>query len=164
MDLVMPGVGLIFWMSLTFIIVLVLLKKFAWGPIMSSIKEREQKISNSLAMAKKTQEDMKRLQADNEKLMQQAREERDLILREANKLKDSIIGEAKSKAQVEADRIVETARINIENEKAAAIAELRNQMASLTIEVAEKVLTAELSDKAKQTSFAEKQLETMNFN
>jgi len=164
MDLVMPGVGLIFWMTLTFIFLLLILKKFAWGPIMSSIKEREQKISTSLAMAKQTQEDMKRLQADNEKLLHQAREERDVILREANKLKDSIIGEAKNKAQSEADRIVESARVNIESEKAAAIAELRNQVASLTIEVAEKVLTAELADKAKQTSFAEKQLETMNFN
>jgi len=164
MDLVMPGVGLIFWMTLTFVFLLLILKKFAWKPIMSSIKEREQKISTSLAMAKQTQEDMKRLQADNEKLLHQAREERDVILREANKLKDSIIGEAKDKAQSEADRIVESARVNIESEKAAAIAELRNQVASLTIEVAEKVLTAELADKAKQTSFAEKQLETMNFN
>jgi F-type H+-transporting ATPase subunit b len=164
MDLVMPGVGLIFWMTLTFVLLLLILKKFAWGPIMSSIKEREQKISTSLAMAKQTQEDMKRLQADNEKLLHQAREERDVILREANKLKDSIIGEAKDKAQSEADRIVESARVNIESEKAAAIAELKNQVASLTIEVAEKVLSAELTDKAKQTSFAEKQLETMNFN
>jgi F-type H+-transporting ATPase subunit b len=164
MDLVMPGVGLIFWMTLTFVFLLLILKKFAWKPIMSSIKEREQKISTSLAMAKQTQEDMKRLQADNEKLLHQAREERDVILREANKLKDSIIGEAKNKAQSEADRIVESARVNIESEKAAAIAELKNQVASLTIEVAEKVLSAELTDKAKQTSFAEKQLETMNFN
>ena len=164
MDLVMPGIGLIFWMSLTFLIVLLLLKKFAWKPILSSIKEREQNISTSLAMAKQTQEEMKRLQADNEKLLHQAREERDAILRDANKLKDTIISEAKGKAQTEADRIVESARVNIESEKAAAIAELRNQVAALTIEVAEKVLTAELTDKAKQTSFAEKQLETMNFN
>jgi len=164
MDLVMPGVGLIFWMTLTFVFLLLILKKFAWKPIMSSIKEREQKISTSLAMAKQTQEEMKRLQADNEKLLHQAREDRDVILREAKKLKDTIISEAKGKAQSEADRIVESARVNIESEKAAAIAELRNQVASLTIEVAEKVLTAELADKAKQTSFAEKQLETMNFN
>ena len=164
MDLVMPGVGLIFWMTLTFIFLLLILKEFAWGPILSSIKEREQSISTSLAMAKQTQEEMKRLQADNEKLLHQAREERDAILRDANKLKDTIISEAKGKAQTEADRIVESARVNIESEKAAAITELKNQVANLTIEVAEKVLTAELADKAKQTSFAEKQLETMNFN
>ena len=164
MDLVLPGIGLIFWMSVTFIIVLFILKKYAWGPILTSLKERENEISSSLELAKQTQEDMKRLQADNEKLLKQAREERDVILREANKLKDSIIGEAKDKAQSEADRIVESARVNIESEKVAAIAELKNQVASLTIEVAEKVLDAELADKAKQTSFAEKQLETMNFN
>ncbi len=164
MDLVMPGIGLIFWMSLTFIFLLLILKKFAWGPIMSSIKEREHSISTSLAKAKQTQEEMKRLQADNEKLLKQAREEHDVILRDANKLKETIINDAKGKAQSEADRIVESARVNIESEKAAAIIELKNQVASLTIEIAEKVLGAELDDKAKQTSFAEKQLETMNFN
>jgi F-type H+-transporting ATPase subunit b len=164
MDLVMPGIGLVFWMTLTFVLLLIILKKFAWKPILDSIKEREQKISNSLAMAKQTQEEMKRLKADNEKLLKEAREERDVILREANKMKDSIINEAKSKAQAEADRIVEAARQNIQSEKAAAIAELKNQVADLTIEVAEKVLGAELSDKAKQTSFAEKQLEKLNFN
>jgi F-type H+-transporting ATPase subunit b len=164
MDLVMPGIGLIFWMTLTFVLLLIILKKFAWKPILDSIKEREHKISHSLAMAKQTQEEMKRLKADNEKLLKEARAERDTILREANKMKDSIINEAKSKAQTEADRIVEAARQNIESEKAAAIAELKNQVADLTIEVAEKVLGAELSDKAKQTSFAEKQLEKLNFN
>jgi F-type H+-transporting ATPase subunit b len=164
MGLVLPGIGLLFWMTLAFLILLFILRKYAWGPILDSVKEREQKISTSLAMAKQTQEEMKRLQADNEKLLHQAREERDAILRDANKMKDTIISEAKDKAQTEADRIVESARVNIESEKAAAIAELKNQVASLTIEVAEKVLSAELADKAKQTSFAEKQLVTMNFN
>jgi len=164
MGLVTPGIGLIFWMTLVFLLLLFILKKYAWGPILKSIKEREQKISTSLAMAKQTQEEMKRLQADNEKLLKEAREERDAILRDANKLKDNIINEAKGKAQTEADRIVEAARVNIESEKAAAIAELKNQVASLTIEIAEKVLEAELKDKAKQTAFAEKQLDSLNFN
>ena len=164
MDLVMPGIGLIFWMTLTFVLLLWILKKFAWKPILTSIKEREHKIANSLAMAKQTQEEMKRLKADNEKLLKEAREERDNILREANKMKDGIINEAKAKAQEEADRIVETARQNIESEKAAAIAELKNQVADLTIQVAKRVLDAELSDSKKQKSFAEKQLEKLNFN
>ncbi len=164
MGLVTPGIGLIFWMTLVFILLLILLKKFAWGPIMSSIKEREQNISNSLAMAKQTQEEMKQLQSDNEKLLKQARIERDAILTEANKLKDNIINEAKTKAQVEANRIVESALENIENEKRAALTEIKSQVAELSIEIAEKVLGAELSDKKKQGELVQAQLKQLNFN
>jgi F-type H+-transporting ATPase subunit b len=164
MGLVTPGIGLIFWMTLVFLVLLFLLKKFAWGPIMSSIKEREMSISTSLAMAKQTQEEMKKLQADNEKLLKEARVERDAILTEANKLKDNIINEAKSKAQVEADRIVESALENIENEKRAALTEIKTQVAELSIEIAEKVLGAELSDKKKQGDLVQAQLEQLNFN
>jgi len=164
MGLVTPGIGLIFWMTLVFLLLLILLKKFAWGPILSSIKEREQSISTSLAMAKQTQEEMKRLQADNEKLLKEARGERDAILREANKLKDSIINEAKGKAQTEADRIVESARENIESEKRAASTEIKTQVAELSIEIAEKVLVAELSDKKKQSNLVQAQLDQLNFN
>ena len=113
MDLVMPGIGLIFWMTLVFSILLILLKKFAWKPIMESLKEREEDISSSLELAKQTKVEMKKLQADNEQLLVQARKERELILNEAKATKDQIIGEAKDKAQTEADRIVEAARINI---------------------------------------------------
>jgi len=164
MGLVTPGIGLIFWMTLVFLVLLFLLKKFAWGPIMSSIKEREMSISTSLAMAKQTQEEMKKLQADNEKLLKEARVERDAILTEANKLKDNIINEAKSKAQVEANRIVESALENIENEKRAALTEIKTQVAELSIEIAEKVLGAELSDKKKQGDLVQAQLEQLNFN
>jgi len=164
MGLVTPGIGLIFWMTLVFLTLLFLLKKFAWGPIMTSIKEREMSISTSLAMAKQTQEEMKRLQADNEKLLKEARIERDAILSEANKIKDNIINEAKSKAQVEADRIVESALENIENEKRAALTEIKTQVAELSIEIAEKVLGAELSDKKKQGDLVQAQLEQLNFN
>ena len=164
MGLVTPGIGLIFWMTLVFLVLLFLLKKFAWGPIMTSIKEREMSISTSLAMAKQTQEEMKRLQADNEKLLKEARIERDAILSEANKIKDNIINEAKSKAQVEADRIVESALENIENEKRAALTEIKTQVAELSIEIAEKVLGAELSDKKKQGDLVQAQLEQLNFN
>ena len=164
MGLVTPGIGLIFWMTLVFLTLLFLLKKFAWGPIMTSIKEREMSISTSLAMAKQTQEEMKQLQADNEKLLKEARVERDAILSEANKLKDNIINEAKSKAQVEADRIVESALENIENEKRAALTEIKTQVAELSIEIAEKVLGAELSDKKKQGDLVQAQLEQLNFN
>jgi len=164
MDLVMPGIGLIFWMTLVFSILLLLLKKFAWKPIMTSLKEREQDISSSLAMAKQTKAEMKQLQADNEKLLVQAREERDAILNEAKTTKDQIINEAKGKAQTEADRIVESARVDIENEKRAALTEIKTQVAELSIEIAEKVLKAELSNKAEQSKLVEKQLENLNFN
>lgn len=164
MDLVMPGIGLLFWMTLTFSILLLLLKKFAWKPIMDSLKEREQDISSSLAMAKQTKNEMKQLQADNEKLLKQAREERDVILSEAKTTKDQIINEAKDRAQTEADRIVEAARVNIENEKRTALSEIKTQVAELSIDIAEKVLKAELSNKAEQSKLVEKQLENLNFN
>lgn len=164
MDLVLPGLGLVFWMTLIFAILLFVLKKFAWKPIMSSIKDREQNISASLAMAKQTKREMEQLKADNEKLLVQARSERDAILVEANKTKDQIIGEAKNKAQSEADRIVENARLNIENEKRAALTEIKTQVAELSIEIAEKVLGAELGDKKKQSALVEQQLEQLNFN
>ena len=164
MDLVMPGVGLIFWMTLVFSILLFLLKKFAWKPIMESLKEREQDISSSLAMAKQTKAEMKQLQADNEKLLVEARLERDAILIDAKATKDQIVNEAKDKAQSEADRIVESARVNIENEKRVALAEIKTQVAELAVDIAEKVLKAELSNKEKQSELVEKQLENLNFN
>jgi len=164
MGLVTPGIGLIFWMTLTFILLLVILKKFAWKPIMQALKEREQGISSSLAMAKQTKAEMKQLQADNEKLLVQARIEREAILNDANKVKDQIINDAKTKAQSEADRIVEAARLNIESEKRAALTEIKTQVAELSIEIAEKVLGAELSNKQKQSELVEKQLQYLNFN
>lgn len=160
----MPGIGLIFWMTLVFSILLILLKKFAWKPIMDSLKEREDDISSSLDLAKQTKAEMKKLQADNEQLLVKARQERELILNEAKVAKDKIIAEAKDKAQSDADRIVEAARLNIENEKRVALAEIKTQVAELSIEIAEKVLKAELSNKDAQSKLVEKQLENLNFN
>ena len=160
----MPGIGLVFWMTLVFSLLLILLKKFAWKPIMDSLKEREQDISSSLAMAKQTKAEMKQLQADNEKLLVVARQERDAILSDAKATKDQIINEAKDKAQSEADRIVEAARVNIENEKRTALTEIKTQVAELSIDIAEKVLKAELSNKAEQNKLVEKQLANLNFN
>lgn len=164
MGLVTPGIGLIFWMTLVFVILLIILKKFAWKPIMEALREREQSISSSLAMAEQTKAEMKQLQADNEKLLAQARIERDAILNDANKVKDQIIIDARDKAQIEADRIVEAARLNIESEKRAALTEIKTQVAELSIEIAEKVLVAELSDKKKQNELVERQLAHLNFN
>jgi F-type H+-transporting ATPase subunit b len=164
MDLVLPGIGLVFWMTLTFLILLFILGKFAWIPILKSLKERENKISNSLAMAKQTQEEMKKLHSDNETLLKQAREERDQMLKDASKMKEGIINEARNRAQFEADKIIESARESIKNEKMAAIIELKNQMADLSIQVAEKVLGRELADPASQKKFLEEELKSINFN
>ncbi|OIO99710.1 MAG: ATP synthase F0 subunit B [Bacteroidetes bacterium CG2_30_33_31] len=164
MELVQPGIGLMFYMLLTFSLLLFILGKFAWKPIMASLKEREQTISTSLAIAKQTQEEMKRLQADNQNLLKEAKNERDMIIRDANKMKESIVNEARNKAQSEADKIVEAARENIQNEKMAAIIDLKNQVADFSIEVAEKILKRELADKESQKNLMKEDLKSINFN
>ncbi len=164
MNLVTPGIGLLFWMTLTFLILLFVLGKFAWKPILQSLKAREEKISNSLALAKSTQEEMKKLKADNEALLKEAREERDQIIRSAQKMKEVIVSEARQKAQTEADKIIESARENIQNEKMAAIIDLKNQMAELSIEVAEKVIRRELADLPSQKKYLDEELKSLNFN
>ncbi len=164
MELIQPGIGLIFWMTLSFLIVLFILKKFAWKPILNGLKERENTIDEALNAAEKARDEMKNLKADNEKLIMQAKEERDNILREANKVKDSIIMEAKEKAQVEANKIVDGAMVTIENEKSAAISDLKSQVANLSIEIAEKIMKEELKVKGKQKEFLDKLVSEIKFN
>ncbi len=164
MELIQPGIGLIFWMALSFLIVLFILKKFAWKPILNGLKERENSIDEALNAAEKARDEMKNLKADNEKLIMQAKEERDNILREANKVKDSIIMEAKEKAQVEANKIVDGAMVTIENEKSAAISDLKSQVANLSIEIAEKIMKEELKVKGKQKEFLDKLVSEIKFN
>ncbi len=164
MELVSPGIGLIFWMTLGFGIVLFILKKFAWKPILKSLKDREDNIEDALNAANKAREEMKQLQFDNEALLKEAKEERDAILRDARKVKESIIEESKTKANEEANRIIESAKESIENEKMAAVTELKNQLANLSIEVAEKILRAELSEDKKQKEYVQKLIEDVNFN
>lgn len=164
MDLVTPGLGLIFWMLITFTILLVLLRKFAWKPILGMIKDREQNIEDALRSAEKAREEMKSLHSDNEKLLQEARNERDIIIKEAREIKDKMIGEAKGKANEEAERIIAQAREAIRNEKMAAITELKNQVATLSIEIAEKVLREQLGQDEKQKALMEKMLKDINPN
>lgn len=164
MELIQPGIGLIFWMALSFLIVLFILKKFAWKPILNGLKERENTIDEALNEAEKARDEMKDLKVDNEKLIMQAKEERDNILREANKVKDSIIMEAKEKAQVEANKIVDGAMVTIENEKSAAISDLKSQVANLSIEIAEKIMKEELKVKGKQKEFLDKLVSEIKFN
>jgi len=164
MELVTPHIGLIFWMTLSFAIVLFILGKFAWKPIMKMLKEREESIENALRAAENAKEEMTQLVFGNEQLMKEAKEERDGMMRDARKIRDNIIGEAKTKAESEAQRIVETAKENIHFEKMAALTELKNQIAILSIEIAEKLMKEDLSKNEKQKELVIKLLNEIHFN
>ena len=153
MKLVTPDFGLVFWMVLTFLTVLFLLAKFAWKPILSTLKERETGIAESIAMADRVKAEMALLQNENETLMQKAREERAVMMKEAKDTSDKIINAAKEQAKVEANKIVADANQQIYNQKMAALTDVKNQVGTLVVEVAEKVLRRELSDKAGQEKF-----------
>ena len=150
MDLVTPNIGLVFWTTLCFAILLWILGKFAWRPILASINEREKSIESALAMAEAAKEEMARLTSENDELLKQARIERDAILREAKKVKDQIISEAKDAANAEGNRMIERARLEIESQKALAVAEVKNQVATLSIAIAEKILRKQFEDQHKQ--------------
>ncbi len=163
-SLIEPAIGLIFWTTITFILLLVLLGKFAWKPILSAIKTREKGIEDALASAETALKDMRELKSNNEKNLADARAERDNLLKEARDTKDAIIAEAKAKSQIEADRIMSSAREQITNEKNAAIAELKNQVATLSIEIAEKILRSELSSDEKQKALVSNLMKDVNLN
>jgi F-type H+-transporting ATPase subunit b len=150
MELVTPEIGLVFWTTLSFLILLFLLGKFAWKPILGAINEREISIENALMKAEAAKEEMARLTSENETLLRDARAERDIILQEARKLKDKIVGEAKEAAQEEGAKMIEKARLEINMQKALAIADVKNQVASLSLEIAEKVLRKQFEDASKQ--------------
>lgn len=164
MELVTPGFGLIFWMTIAFLAILFILKKFAWTPILTSLKEREKSIDDAIHSAENAREEIKKLQFSNEQLLKEAKNERDLILAEARKLKDSIIDESKVKAQEEANRILNSARESINNERMAAITDLKNQVADLSLEVAKKVLQKELADPKKQEEYVKELIKDVKFN
>lgn len=153
MELVNPGIGLIFWMSLAFGIVLWILAKYAWKPILKSLKEREDSIDSALHEADKARMEMKELKFSNEQLLRDAKDERDALLRQAREIKEKLIAEARLKANMEANRVIESARETIENEKMAAMVELKNQIARLSIEIAEKILEREFGDRENQKEY-----------
>lgn len=163
-SLIEPAVGLIFWTSITFILLLFLLGKFAWKPILSAIKTREKSIETALKSAESALNDMRELKAANEIILTQARTERDNLLKEARETKDAMIAEAKNRAQSEYDRIVSSAREQISNEKNAAVAELKKQVAVLSIEIAEKILKSELSNDEKQKALVSNLMKDVNLN
>ena len=158
MELVTPAIGLIFWTTVVFTLLVLLLKKFAWKPILSAVDERNKSIKDSLAQAEKARSEMSELTANNEKIIAQAKVDRDIILKEARDMKNEIISEAKDNANKEAEKLVSTAKEQILNEKMKAITELKNHVADLSIEMAEKILSSELSDVAKQKELVTKAL------
>jgi F-type H+-transporting ATPase subunit b len=162
--LVKPDIGLLFWTTVTFLILLVLLRKFAWKPILNAVKAREASIDGALAAAEEAKEEMAKLKSDNDRIMKEAREERDALLKEAREIKDRTIAEAKEKAGEEAKRILADAHEQIENQKMAAITELKNQVGEMSIAIAEKILRSELADKGKQEALVDEQLKDFNLN
>jgi F-type H+-transporting ATPase subunit b len=164
MELVNPGIGLIFWMTLAFLGILYILGKFAWKPLLKALKERENSITDSLEAANKAREEMKQLQFSNEQLLQEAKNEKDAILAEARKIKDGIVEEARVKAGEESVRIINAARETIQNEKMAVMTELKNQLGEFSIEVARKILKRELSDVKKQQEYVKELLKDIHFN
>ena len=164
MDLVTPGFGLIFWTSVVFIILLVLLKRMAWTPILNNVDARNKSIEEALEAAKNARDEMSNLKADNDRILKEARAERDEMLKEARELKANIISEAKNAAKDEADKMIASAKVVIENEKSGAISELKNTVGSLSVDIAEKVLRAELKDVDKQNAFIADLLKDIKLN
>jgi F-type H+-transporting ATPase subunit b len=163
-SLTSPGIGLVFWSVLIFGLFFFLLTKFAWKPILSAVKARDEMIKGSLAAAEKAREDMLKLQSDNEAILKKAREEREVILKEARDVRDKLIGEAKGKATLEAEKIVEKAKAGIESEKVKALAEIQEQVATLSVEIASKILGEKLSRTGEQATLIDKYLKDLNLN
>ena len=164
MGLVTPDFGLIFWMTISFLIVLFLLKKFAWKPILKSLKDREDSITDALESAEKAKDEMARLKSDNQKILQEAKVERENMLKDAREVKDKIISDAKKEASVEADKIISSAKTQIQNEKAAAINEIKEQVVTLSIDIAEKILKKNLATDNSQKEFANTLLKDIQLN
>lgn len=164
MNLVTPEIGLVFWTTLSFLIVLFLLKKMAWKPILSALKEREESITEALKAADKAKFEMAALKSDNEKLMKEAMAERDELMKEARDTKNKIIAEAKEAARIEADKMIAAANDSIENQKKAAIAELKNSVAELSLEIAEKLVKTELSSDDKQKQLIDSSISDFKLN
>ena len=164
MALVTPAIGLMFWTCVVFVLLLVLLKKFAWKPILDAVDERNESIDNALKAADKAKEEMASLNADNARILIEAKKERDALLKEAREMKINIITEAKEKATSEADKIIISAKDQINNDKMKAITELKNQVAELSIEMTEKILKSELSDAVKQKELVSSALQQNQLN
>ncbi|ASS50488.1 MAG: ATP synthase F0 subunit B [Candidatus Fluviicola riflensis] len=164
MELITPHIGLIFWTGLVFLLLMFILTKFVWKPVLKAVNEREQKISDALELAEKTKIEMKALQAQNENLLKEARAERDAIVKDAKETATKMVEDAKNAAKTESNKIVAAAREAINADKAAAISELKTQVAAFSIEIAEKIVRGELSTDGKQKALADKLAGDINLN
>ena len=162
MQLVTPAIGLMFWTIVIFILLLVILKKFAWKPILKAVDDRNSSIEDALSAAEKAKEEMAELSSNNEKILSEARIERDAIIKEAREIKEKTIADAKAAASDEAEKIIVSAKEQINNEKMKAMTELKNHVADLSIDMAEKILKLELSDASKQKELITKALNDSN--
>jgi len=159
MDLVTPDVGLLFWTLVSFIALYLILRKFAWGPILGAVKEREESIKQALDAADNAKKDMENLKADNEKILNEAKIERETMLKEAREIKSKLISDAEEEAKIRAKKMVEAAKTAIQNEKNSAMNELKNTVVDLSVGIAEKLISEELADKDKQLKMIEDILE-----
>ena len=164
MQLLTPDLGLLIWTLIAFLVVFYILQKFAWPAIIKGLKEREQNIADSIATAEKVKLEMAQLKNDNEALLVQAREERAILLKEAKEAKDKIINDAKDEAKVQAAKIIADAQLSINHQKMAALTEIKNQVGNLVIEVSEKVLRRELSNKTEQENYIKQLAEEAKLN
>lgn len=164
MELLTPGTGLLFWQAVVFLALFFLLSKFAWKPILGSLKEREQSIHEALASAEKAKEEMARLQAGNEQLLREAREERDRIVRDARDAANRLIDQAQTEAKRSADRLIEDAKAVINTEKQAALRDVKSQVALFSIQIAEKLIRKNLSGDQAQKDMVEEYLKDIKLN
>lgn len=164
MGLVTPGIGLIVWMTIAFLIVWVGLGKFAWPAILETIKEREENIANALKSAENAKAEMEKLQADNEQILKTAREERDTMLKDAKEIREKMIADAESDAKSKAEKMIADAQEGIEAQKNAAMAEIKSHVAALSVEIAEKILKSELADDKKQKELVDNLLNDIKLN
>jgi F-type H+-transporting ATPase subunit b len=164
MELITPGIGLLFWMVLSFSILLFILGKFAWKPILNALKSRENSIEEALRSAEKTREQMSKLKADNERLMDEARKERDKLMAETREMKDHILNEARERSLEEGKKLILNARTQISQEKAAALDEIRTMVANYSVEIAEKLLRHKLQQDKDQQSLIEESIRSIKLN
>ena len=164
MDLVTPGIGLVFWTAITFIFLLLIMRKFAWKPILGAVSEREESIKNALDAAEEAKKEMQNLQVENNRILKEARAECDTLLKEAAETKNKIVKNAKEESKVEANKIIKRAQATIESEKKAAVADIKSQIANLSIEIAKKVIKDQLVNKDKQLQLVEEMVGDIKLN
>jgi len=164
MELVTPGLGLVFWMTIAFGVVLWVLAKFAWKPIMTSIHEREKSIDEALNQAKLAKEEMEKLKVNKEALLNEAKLERDQLLKETLRMQEKLMQEAKEKAAIESERTIEKTKKQLELERMAAMSDLKKQIGQLSLDIAEKLLSRELRDKEDQQQFLQKLVNEIKLN